>query len=137
MSKSGEDLFMQPCQLTITTIMDGNENSIIRKGTFALSLEKCVVCYREENADVQIVLQGETAFVERRGDYTLRLMLQRGKESVGVIGLGGADGEIVTYAHRVAYSMGKDSLLLSLHYDLLISGETQEMKLRLYAKALN
>jgi uncharacterized beta-barrel protein YwiB (DUF1934 family) len=128
---------MQPCQLTITTVMDGNENSIVRKGTFSLSLEKCVVCYREENADVQIVLQGETAFVERRGDYTLRLTLERGKESVGVIGLGGADGEIATYARRVVYSMGKDSLLLSLHYDLLISGETQEMKLRLYAKAIS
>ena len=53
---------------------------------------------------------------------------------MGEIGIGGAGGEIHTFAHRVAYSVSKDSLLLSLKYDLLISGEKQEMKLRLLAR---
>ena len=126
---------MLPCQMTITTVADGNQNSITRKGLFDLSLDKSVVCYREENAVVRIELQGETAVLERQGDYSLRLHLVRGEECEGYIGMGGSEGGITTYAHRINYSIGKDSLLLSLHYDLLISGEKQEMKLRLYAKA--
>ncbi len=126
---------MQACRLTITTVADGNESTISRKGEFDLSLEKITVCYREENALVRITLQGEKAEMERRGDYDLSLRLHRGEKTEGCIGMGGSEGAISLYAHKVAYSVGKDSLLLSLHYDLLISGEKQEMKLRLYAKA--
>lgn len=127
---------MQACQLTITTAADGNENTISRKGEFNLSLDNLTVCYREENALVSISLRGEEADMERRGDYDLCLHLQRGTETEGFIGMGGSEGGISLYTHKVAYSVGKDSLLLSLHYDLLISGEKQEMKLRLYAKAV-
>ena len=125
---------MQACKLTITTTADGVENSITREGEMELSLSKTLLRYCEENAFVVIILEGDTAKIEREGDYSLRLSLKEGETLTGEIGIGGAGGEIQTFAHRVAYSVSKDSLLLSLKYDLLISGEKQEMKLRLLAR---
>lgn len=125
---------MKACRLAITTTAEGVENSIDREGEMELSLSKVLLRYREENAFVFIKLEGETAEIERQGDYTLRLCLKRGKLAKGKIGLGGDDGEIETFAHRVLYFVSKDSILLSLHYDLIISGEKQEMKLRLTSR---
>ena len=90
--------------------------------------------YKEENAFIVVLLRGESAEIERVGDYTLRLQLKRGEMTQGILGMGGMDGEIETFTHKVAYSMTKDSLLLSLQYDLIISGEIQKMKLRVLGR---
>lgn len=99
-----------------------------------LALSGAELFYREENALVAVKLHDSMAEIIREGDYTLRLFLEEGKQTLGTIGIGGAEGEIQTFARRIAYSVSKDSLLLSLHYDLMISGETQEMKLRLLSR---
>lgn len=125
---------MKTCRLTITTIADGVENSIVREGKMELALSGAELVYREENALVAVKLHDSMAEIIREGDYTLRLFLEEGKQTLGAIGIGGAEGEIQTFARRIAYSVSKDSLLLSLHYDLMISGETQEMKLRLLSR---
>ena len=125
---------MQACRVTITTSVDGAENTINREGECLLSVFGCELRYREENAAIRILLKGETAEIERVGDYSLRLNLERGRQTVGYLGIGGSEGEIGVFAHTVAYSMGKDSLLLSLRYDLLLGGELQKMKLRLLAR---
>ncbi len=111
------------------------ENSIVREGEMKISFTDVELRYREENAFVYMKLQGDCAEIERQGDYSLRLHLKQDEETKGSIGIGGTDGEIGTFAHRVAYSVSKDSVLLSLHYDLLISGDVQTMKLRLLARA--
>lgn len=125
---------MQACKLTITTSTDGTETTIHREGLCQLSVLGCELRYSEENAAVRILLKGETAEVERVGDYTLRLNLKRGERTVGYLGIGGSEGEIGVITHKVAYSQGKDSLLLSLNYSLLIGDEIQKMKLRLLAR---
>ena len=125
---------MQTCRVTITTSVDGVEKTINRDGECMLSALSCELRYREENAAIRIVVKGETAEIERVGDYSLRLNLERGRQTVGYLGLGGSEGEIGVFTHSVAYSMGKNSLLLSLHYDLLLGGEIQKMKLRLLAR---
>ncbi len=125
---------MKTCRLTITTIADGEENSIVREGKMCLALSEAELFYREEGALVSVKLHDSMAEIIREGDYTLRLFLEEGKQTRGAIGIGGAEGEIQTFARRIAYSVSKDSLLLSLHYDLMISGETQEMKLRLLSR---
>ena len=125
---------MKACKLTITTTADGVENSVTREGEMELSLTGVQLRYREENAFVVMILKGESAEIQREGDYSLRLFLKRGEVSQGTIGIGGSNGEIQTFTHRVSYSVSKDSLLLSLYYDLLISGEKQEMKLRLLSR---
>jgi len=125
---------MQACRMTITTNADGVENTITRDGEMEISLNAVILRYREENAFVWMKLQGESAELERAGDYSLRLKLNRGEICKGEIGIGGNGGEIETFAKKVNYSVSKDSVLLSLHYDLIISGEKQEMKLRLISR---
>ena len=125
---------MKKCRLTITTIADGQENTITRDGEMDLLNQKIQLFYREENAAVYLQLQGETAKVERQGDYSLRLHLIRGEKAKGEIGIGGSSGEIETFAHAVQYFVSETSLLLSLKYDLIISGETQSMHLRLLGR---
>ena len=128
---------MQECRLTITTKTDEQENTVIHDGEMELSPSLITLRYQEENAMVFLQLQGEKATIERRGDYSLRLTLIRGEMQPGEIGIGSSSGEILTYTHKVAYSITKDSLLLSLHYDLIMSGEPQKMKLRLISRFKN
>lgn len=125
---------MENCQVTITTIIDGNESQIIRHGEMETSVSEVKICYREENATVFLSTQNGRIEIERKGDYSLRLTLEQGKQSVGILGIGGAEGEVLTFAHQVAYSVSKNSVLMALKYDLIISGEIQEMKLRLLAR---
>ena len=128
---------MQACRLTITTKTDEQENTFIHEGEMDLTPTMVKLRYQEENSTVFLQLEGETARIEREGDYTLRLNLVRGEMQPGEIGIGGSSGEILAYTHKVAYSITKDSLLLSLQYDLIMSGEPQKMKLRLISRLKN
>ena len=121
---------MKKCKLVITTIVDGQEHSIAREGEMDLSLLSPTLIYREENGTTRICLKGETAEIERIGDYTMRLNLAREQFTEGEIGIGGSSGAIQSYAHRIQYSVSERSLLLLLHYDLIISGETQKMQIQ-------
>jgi uncharacterized beta-barrel protein YwiB (DUF1934 family) len=125
---------MKKCKLTITTVVDGQQSSIVRDGEVDASVQKVQLLYREENAVVCIQLHGDRAIVQRQGDYSLQLHLVPEQKTVGEIGIGGSAGEIETFTHAVQYSVSEHSLLLSLKYDLLISGETQKMQLRLLGK---
>ena len=118
----------------ITTSVDGVENSITRRGEMALMPKEIRLRYEEENALVSISVQGESAQIQRRGDYDLFLDLCVEKMTQGKIGIGGNLGEVEVFTHKIGYSISKDSLLLSLRYDLLISGEKQEMRLRLLSR---
>lgn len=125
---------MKRCRLTITTVADGQQTEFSCEGQLSLSLCAAELFYNQNGAQVSLVLDGETAKIERVGDYSLRLYLKSGEKTDGALILGGNEGEIQVYTHRVSYSVGKDSLLLSLHYDLLFAGDKQEMKLRILAR---
>lgn len=128
---------MKKCRLTITTIVDGQENTIAREGEMDVSVPNAKLYYREENAEVSLQLEGETAIVERQGDYTLRLHLVRGKTTRGELGIGGSSGDIQTLTRAVQYSIREKSLLISLKYDLIISGERQNMQLRILGRLID
>ena len=125
---------MQDCYITITTEVDGNENTITRQGQWETSVNSVKLHYCEDNAQIFLQLVNGGAYIKRIGDYTLALPLEEGKLLKGTIGIGGSEGEVQTYTRRLSYSLKKDSLLLSLHYDLIISNESQKMKLRLLVK---
>lgn len=127
---------MKKCRVNITTVVDGQENSIVREGEMELSTLTTTLIYREENASTRIRLENERAEIERIGDYTMRLNLIRGEMTEGEIGLGGSSGVIQSFTHRIQYSVTEQSLLLSLRYDLIISGEVQKMQIRLTARYL-
>ena len=128
---------MKQCRLTITTTVDGQENVITREGEMELSVNAVKVYYREENATVYLQLQNEIAMVERCGDYSLRLHLIRGETTQGELGIGCVNGEIQTLTRAVQYSIREKSLLVSLKYDLIISGEKQSMQLRILGRLID
>ena len=129
-----EENKMQTCKITLTTSVDGKETQIVRKGSVFLSLSRSLVRYLEESAEFTLIFEKDGVKIERRGDYALSLLLKQGEISEGMLGFDGAVGGMRVRAHKVAYSVGKDSLLASLHYDLIFGEERQEMKLRLYVK---
>lgn len=130
-----EENKMQACKITLTTSVDGKETQIVRKGSAFLSLSRSLVRYFEESAEFTLIFEKDGVKIERRGDYALSLLLKQGEMSEGTLGFDGAVGGMRVHAHKVTYSVGKDSLLASLHYDLIFDEERQEMKLRLYVKA--
>ena len=127
---------MKKCRVTITTAVDGQEYTTTREGEMELSVSVATLIYREENAATRIRLENEKAEIERIGDYTMRLNLIRGETTEGEIGFGGSSGVIQSFTHRIQYSVTEKSLLLSLRYDLMISGEVQKMQIRLMARYL-
>lgn len=127
---------MQKCKVSITTTVDGQENSITREGKLFLAVGSALLEYNDQTAVVHLKVDGERAEIERCGDYSMRLVLEKGKLSDGSLGIGDSQGEIRTFAHKINYSIAKNSLLLLLHYDLLIGKEVQKMKIRLTAKMI-
>ena len=87
-----------------------------------------------ENAVIHLKVEKNSAWIEREGDYTLFLPLKQGELRKGRLGIMGSEGDVEVFAHKVAYSIGRDSLLLSLQYDLLFGAEKQEMKLRILSR---
>lgn len=127
---------MKACKVTIITNTDGQENTVVRDGCMELSLSQVFITYQEENAVVTLRLQGENAEIERKGDYSLHLNLKRGVLQDGQIGLGDSCGGVQTLAHRIQYSVTKNSVLASLRYDLLFGEEKQAMQLRIISRFL-
>lgn len=128
---------MQACQLSITTTVDGQETKIDRLGKIDFSNSEVVLSYCEENAKVHLRIANGQVFIERLGDYSLCLHLYEGTTTKGTLGFSGTEGEIEVKTTRVGYSIGKDSVLLRLQYDLLFGAETQTMKLRLLARVMD
>ena len=125
---------MQKCKFTIWTSADGQTSVLESEGEMSLDREEVRLAYREDNAFVSLIVQGERAQISREGDYSLRLLLKRGEKLDGLLGIGDGQGKIQTVAHKINYSITKDSLLLLLEYDLLFGEEKQEMKLRLLSR---
>ena len=125
---------MRKCLVNITTSADGVENTITREGRMSFPETLVKLVYQEENALVCMEFCGSSARVERSGDYTLKLSLQSGKSGEGEIGINGASGSVGTFTDRILYSTTEDSLRVVLHYDLLIAGQRQKMRLNIRAK---
>ncbi len=125
---------MQNCTLKITTTVDGETSEIVRGGKMELSACGAKLCYREENAVICMEFDGETVRIDRQGDYALRLLLRQNCLETGVLGLGGAQGEVKTFTHKIAYATAENGLTAQLHYNLLFGEEKQVMQLRILAK---
>lgn len=126
---------MQACEFKITTTVDEKENTIIYDGKIDVSDTMVVLTYQEGASQVCITLQKGVAFIDRQGDYTLRLHLEEGKLHESGLGIGGAEGNVLTKTHRVKYSLEGKVFKLSLRYDLIfMADEVQKMKLNLRGK---
>ena len=123
---------MQPCKFTITTSVDEKETTVIYEGKIDVSDTMVVLTYQEGGSQICITLQKGIALIDRQGDYSLRLRLEEGKVHESALGIGGAEGKVLTKAHRVKYSREGNVFKLSLRYDLIfMEDEVQKMKLNL------
>ena len=122
------------CKISITTTVDGEETQVTREGNLRISFTEIVLQYREENAEVTLNVANDRVEIIRKGDYSMRLPLQRNARTQGEIGVNGAQGSVELDTTRLAYSTTDNSLLLSLHYDLLFGKERQKMQIRLLAR---
>ena len=66
MSKMVEENKMQACKIALTSSVDGKETQMVRTGKVSLSLSKSVVCYQEENAEIMLIFEKDSAKLERR-----------------------------------------------------------------------
>ena len=128
---------MRNCSISITTTVEGQASEITRKGQCELSLLQARFFYLEEQARVEAVLLDGVLRIVRTGDYSQDLFFEKDKLREGRLGIGGADGVIYTKTKKFAYSLTENSLLLSLHYDLILGDEPQEMQLRLFLKIVD
>lgn len=125
---------MRACDLTILTVADGTESRIRRSAEMDLTPFSALLCYKEERAVVRIEVRNGKVFLKREGDYSLSLILEEGRATVGTLGIGGSVGEISIFAERVGFSIGEKSLLANLKYTLDFGHEKQKMQLRLNAR---
>ena len=121
---------IKKCEVNLKSIVDGVENFFCVEGRLENHAGKIKVCYREEPAIIHIVFtaQGE-AFIDRDGDYTLKLPLTQNQTTQGEIGINGNVGDLGIYTHCVEYSLTENSLEARLGYDLLLGEEAQKMEL--------
>lgn len=125
---------MQDGFLTITTTVDGQESTLSCKAEMEYSALSVRLRYRDENAEVAIFVDGNNAVIERRGDYGLYLPLKENERTEGKLSIGGNVGSVAIETKRLAYNIGKNSLLMQLQYTLWFGAEKQEMRLRIHAK---
>ena len=125
---------MQSCKVTIATTVDNKTTEIIRDGEMLLSINGARICYLDAGAEVTLVFENNVVFIERKGDYSMRLYMKKGEICEGMLGICGSEGKVQTKTTRLAYSLTESTFMLSLHYDLMVGEEAQKMRIRLFAK---
>ena len=128
MSK-GNISMKQNCDLTLKSIVDGSETLFYAKGALEWSDTEIKLVYQEEDASFCLTFCDDEAFVERKGDYTLRLKLVNGELTQGEIGINGNFGELEIRTHNIEASCSEKKLNIRLRYDILLGDEAQEMEL--------
>ncbi len=122
------------CKLTISTTVDGQTTMLSRLGKLEVLNGAVSLQYKEENASVSLILKENWAEIERLGDYSLHLRLHPKQVTEGSIGIGGGEGKISVYTHRVRCVQEAKEIEAELSYQLLFGKESQKMQLRLTAQ---
>ena len=113
---------MRNCDLTLTTTVEENRTQVKQSGKLRSSEAETTLVYNEAQATVFIKFLKDTVIIERQGDYSLYIPLEKGKIKTGTLGIGGSEGEILVETHAIGYSLSKTALLASLSYTLHFSG---------------
>ncbi len=127
---------MHACRVKISTTTDNHTTEIVRNGELEITPKRIRLSYTEKNAKVLLALEDGVTTIDRQGDYTMRLRLQKGEYCAGVLGIGGCEGEVYTKTSRIAYTTREEGCTLDLHYDLIVGEETQRMRIRILAKII-
>ena len=128
---------MQSCRITITTSVDGQETQTMRQGKMLLSSASVTLTYQEDGDEVVLFLENGKGKMKRTGNQCLTVPFDVKASMQGEIVVGGMRGTMGVQTHAVAFSIGKQSMLAQLHYDLIFGQEKQTMRLRIHACAIN
>ena len=128
MSK-GKIVIMQKCDLTLKSIVDGSETLFYAEGSIERLEEGIKLAYQDEDTAFCLTFCNREACIERKGDYTLRLKLVKGKLTQGEIGINGNFGELEIRTHNVESLYDEKNLKARLRYDILLGDGAQEMEL--------
>jgi uncharacterized beta-barrel protein YwiB (DUF1934 family) len=119
--------------LTIVTTVDGTESRFSSKAEMEIASVSAVLCYKETNAIITITVDRNEVLIERKGHYDMHLLLRENERTNGVLSIAGNEGNIEIFTERLAYSIGKNSLLMQIYYTLIFGKEKQDMRLRINA----
>ena len=132
MSKKGY-FMIKKCDVSLKSVVDGKENKFLSVGQLETFINKIKLYYQENSATICLTFQGVNVWVERKGDYALRLPLIEGQTSQGEIEFNGNVGHLEIHTHKVELSYLKNKLSAHLRYDLLFGDGAQEMELYIRA----
>lgn len=121
------------CALRIKSIVEGQENVFSLGGRIEKSEKDIKLFYQEEESKVQVTFQDGKAWVDREGDYSLKLPLIEGLITQGTLGINGNSGNLDIFTHWIEYSLLNGKLSARLRYDILLGENAQEMELLIQA----
>ena len=121
------------CALRIKSIVDGQENIFSLDGKIEKSEKDIKLFYREEESESQVTFQDGKAWVDREGEYSLKLPLIEGLITQGTLGINGNSGNLDIFTHCIEYSLLNGKLSARLRYDILLGENAQEMELLIQA----
>ena len=124
------------CNLTLITSVDGTESKLVK---IAQAVETpSGICFQYTDSNASSILRFFPDFVEieRSGDYGMKLTLKAGETRAGVLSVGGQDGELLVFTHKISFRKQNNRFFAMLKYDLLFGAEKQEMRVRLQADFL-
>ena len=124
------------CILTLTTSVDGNKSKATRSAELNSSSTNAELRYSEGTGVSVLRFFEDCVEILRDGDYGLRLCLRENETTKGALLLGGASGDIETYTHKIRVQKGNENFFALLEYDLIISGERQQMRVLLQTKTI-
>ena len=126
---------IKKCDVTLKSVVDGAVNSFFAEGKLKNHDEKIELCYFEDSTEISFTFHGGKVWLNREGDYSLRLMLVQGERTRGEIGINGNVGDLEIYTHVVEYKISKNKLTARLRYDILLGEDVQKMELHVQANA--
>ncbi len=128
-ARKREENGMSICKLTLTTSVDGKENRAQYMGKLEREAGDIRLYYREENAEISLLLRKKTVVVKRVGDYSLQLCLRQGEDTEGSLSIGDSAGKILTETYLVDCEERENEVRIVLHYALIFDGDKQDMRL--------
>ena len=125
---------MQSCFLKIVTHVNGEKNTVYKRGSIQRKGSAVRFFYEKNGANVSLEISGKSVNVVRDGDYSLRLRLKEGELTVSELGIGGNVGQIKTKTHKITCDIRVEKCTIALCYSLIFEKEIQEMQLEIVAQ---
>ncbi len=118
--------------IRITTEIDGQNQTVQKKGQAKTNLSGFVFFYIDEVSKTEIDISSKSAEIVRTGDYSMALLLEEGKKTSGSMSISGNDGTIDLTTQKIIYKIKDNTFTVLLRYTLHFGKEAQNTSVRIY-----